>query len=224
MNDPAPNSVDELRISESTDLRWQCDPSMFDFETTSEIDPSVGVLGQPTAKEALEFGIQCMSRGQNIYVRGPRGTGRIRMVRHLLDTLKPQTNKLKDCCYVHNFNRPDRPRLITLKAGQAPEFRLAMQGLGEYVNEGLSEALDGEPYLSQRQAIQDRVQNELRGLSKPLEKTLADAGMTLVTPNQGTMMQAAIFPLFEGEPVPHCLLYTSPSPRDKRQSRMPSSA
>ena len=24
--------------------------------------------------------------------------------------------------------------------------------------------------------------------------------------------------------VPHCLLYTSPSPRDKRQSRMPSSA
>ena len=25
-------------------------------------------------------------------------------------------------------------------------------------------------------------------------------------------------------PVTHCLLYTSPSPRDKRQSRMPSSA
>ena len=28
---------------------------------------------------------------------------------------------------------------------------------------------------------------------------------------------------FEDE-SPHCLLYTSPSPRDKRQSRMPSSA
>ena len=27
-----------------------------------------------------------------------------------------------------------------------------------------------------------------------------------------------------GEQVNHCLLYTSPSPRDKRQSRMPSSA
>ena len=26
------------------------------------------------------------------------------------------------------------------------------------------------------------------------------------------------------DPLPHCLLYTSPSPRDKRQSRMPSSA
>ena len=26
------------------------------------------------------------------------------------------------------------------------------------------------------------------------------------------------------QPYPYCLLYTSPSPRDKRQSRMPSSA
>ena len=30
--------------------------------------------------------------------------------------------------------------------------------------------------------------------------------------------------VFEGERVYSCLLYTSPSPRDKRQSRMPSSA
>jgi len=199
MNDPA----SDLRISESTDLRWQCDPAMFDFETTADIDPSAGVLGQPTAKEALEFGIQCMSPGQNIFVRGPRGTGRIRMVRHLLETLKPQTEKLRDRCYVHNFDRPDRPRLITLKAGQAPDFRTAMQALGEYVNEGLSEALDGEPYLSQRQTIQERVQNQMRGLSKPLEKALSESGMALVTPNQGTMLQAAIFPIFEGEPVPH---------------------
>ena len=29
---------------------------------------------------------------------------------------------------------------------------------------------------------------------------------------------------FPGQPVMPCLLYTSPSPRDKRQSRMPSSA
>ena len=196
-------TIDDLRVSESTDLRWKCDPALFDFETTADIDPSVGVLGQPTAKEALEFGIQCMSPGQNIFVRGPRGTGRIRMVRHLLDTLKPQTDRLNDYCYVHNFDRPDRPRLITLKAGQANSFKSAMLSLGEYVNEGLSKALDGEPFLSQRQAIQDRVQSETRALSKPLETALAESGMTLVTPNQGNMSQAAIFPIFEGQPVPH---------------------
>ena len=31
-------------------------------------------------------------------------------------------------------------------------------------------------------------------------------------------------PLFEDKLILSCLLYTSPSPRDKRQSRMPSSA
>ena len=31
-------------------------------------------------------------------------------------------------------------------------------------------------------------------------------------------------PRWSGQPLPDCLLYTSPSPRDKRQSRMPSSA
>ena len=195
--------ISDLRISESSELRWQCDPEAFGFETTAEIDASAGVLGQPTAQEALTFGVECMSPGQNIYVRGPRGTGRIRMVRHLLQTLKPQTDRLKDRCYVHNFKRPDRPRLITLDAGQAPAFQTAMQDLGEYINEGLHEALDGEPYLSQRQTIQERVQNELRGFSKPLEDSLAEAGMTLVTPNQGAITQAAILPVFEGQPVPH---------------------
>jgi predicted ATP-dependent protease len=198
-NDP----LVRLRISDSQDLRWKCDVTKLSFETTAQIDPSDGVLGQPTAREALTFGIQCMSPGQNIYVRGPRGTGKIRMVRHLLETLRPQTNRLRDYCYVHNFDRPDRPRLITLNAGQAPQFRNAMESLGEFVNEGLPESLDGEPYLSQRQAIQDAAQTEMRNLSKPLEQSLAEASMTLVTPNQGTMMQAAIFPVFEGQAVPH---------------------
>ena len=34
----------------------------------------------------------------------------------------------------------------------------------------------------------------------------------------------ADFARSEIEPIASCLLYTSPSPRDKRQSRMPSSA
>ena len=35
---------------------------------------------------------------------------------------------------------------------------------------------------------------------------------------------AGLIPLTEGSLTIDCLLYTSPSPRDKRQSRMPSSA
>ena len=41
--------------------------------------------------------------------------------------------------------------------------------------------------------------------------------------NQGQMVTSSGFPIQPAIIIP-CLLYTSPSPRDKRQSRMPSSA
>ena len=62
-------------------LRWKCNLDIIPFETTAEVDPAHGVVGQPTALEALKFGLQCLARGQNVYVRGARGTGRMRMVR-----------------------------------------------------------------------------------------------------------------------------------------------
>lgn len=194
--------ADELKIKEATELRWKCDCSSLGFETTADLDPAQGVLGQSTAQEALEFGIGCFSPGQNVYVRGQRGTGRIRMVRHLIETLAPQAIKLHDYCYVFNFDRPDRPRLIRLSAGTAPKFREQMLALGEYVNEGLGKALDAEPWLSRRQAIQARVQQTVRDLTRPLEDKLQAAQMALVTPNNGSFSQSMIFPVVEGQPVP----------------------
>ena len=191
-----------LRIGSAQELRWKCDPAMFDFQTTADIDPAEGVLGQTTAQEALEFGIRCLSPGQNVFVRGQRGTGRIRMVRHLVKTLAPPTTDLKDYCYVFNFERQDRPKLITLPPGTAPKFRDLMMDLGEYVNDGLGKALDSEPQLSQRQAIQQRVQQAIRDLSRPLEDRLQESGMALVTPNQGNLSQGTIFPVVDGQPVP----------------------
>ena len=191
-----------LRVDKSEDLRWECDTTLLDFQTTADLDPAGGVLGQTTAQEALEFGIRCLSPGQNVFVRGQRGTGRSRMVRHLIDTLAPKTQGLMDYCYVYNFDRHDRPRLIRLAPGTAPKFRELMQELGEYVNEGLGKALDAEPWLSQRQAIQQRVQQTIRELTRPLEEKLQKSQMALVTPNQGSLAQGMIFPVVDGQPVP----------------------
>ena len=42
--------------------------------------------------------------------------------------------------------------------------------------------------------------------------------------NPGKTGQVLLFPFYNADNGNSCLLYTSPSPRDKRQSRMPSSA
>ena len=181
-------------------LRWRCDPKALGFTSTVDLSPSATIVGQDTARDALEFGILCQAPGQNVYVRGPSGTGRMTMVRQLLTTLKPDT-QLQDRCYVHHFAKPDRPRLLSVPAGQARELRRQVQELSHYIGEELPKALDAEPLLAQRTAIQERIQRQVREITEPLEADLRKAGMALVNLQSGSIAQTAIFPLVNGEPV-----------------------
>ncbi|WP_168211067.1 Lon protease family protein [Mariniblastus fucicola] len=182
------------------DLRWSCCSGDVGFETTAELVGSRDVEGQQTAREAIEFGITCLAPGQNIYVRGARGTGRIRMVRHLLSELAPTSESKRDFCYVHNFSRPEHPRLIELPPGDGPKFRKQMIELAEFAESDLVKSLEGEPWSSQRHEIQESVQQEIKAKMKPLEDALQGDGLALVQ-GQGPG-QAGIFPVIEGQPVP----------------------
>ncbi|MFM7115150.1 MAG: Lon-like protease helical domain-containing protein, partial [Planctomycetota bacterium] len=190
-------TTDRLRL-DSAQLRWQCDPGHFSFETTSEVENTDSLVGQETARDALLFGIECLAHGQNVYVRGPRGTGRITMVRQLLRQLQMKTRKKRDRCFVNNFLKPDRPRLITLPPGTANEFRKAMSEFSQFVGSDLRKLLDTEPLLSQREAAKERIQNAARLMSDPLESRLSAAGLALVAIPQGPTV---IFPVIDGEPV-----------------------
>ena len=182
-------------------LRWKCIDCL-KFESTVEIDPAPGIMGQPTAYEALKFGIECLAPGQNVYVRGARGTGRNTMVHQMFRDLQPQSEENRDFCYVHNFSRPDHPRLVTLPPGKAHEFRKQMQSVAEFFEEGLIKSLDGEPYRGERQAVQDRVQEEIKQATEPLEKEIESNGMAVVQVQQGPAAQTLIMPVVDGNPVP----------------------
>ena len=192
------SSVPKSRL-DCAQLRWQCDPNLFSFETTAELEITDSLVGQETARDALLFGIECLAHGQNVYVRGPRGTGRITMVRQLLRQLQMKTKKKRDRCFVNNFLKPDRPRLITLPPGTANEFRKAMYEFADFVGKDLRKLLDTEPLLSQREAAKERIHTSARRLSDPLEARLANAGLALVSIPQGPTV---IFPLVDGEPIP----------------------
>ena len=184
------------------EVRWACDPDTLPFETTDEVEPALNVVGQSTAYEALMFGIQCDAPGQNVYVRGSRGTGRSRMVSELLQQLKPTTEKKRDYCYVHNFDRPQSPRLITLQPGQAPIFRKVVMELADFIQVGLRKALDSEPNVSQLTELRETVQADVKKISEPLENELAASQLALVPIQNGPMTQTVIMPTLQGEPVP----------------------
>ncbi len=183
-------------------LHWDCPIDNLPFETTQEIDPSTAVVGQETARDALLFGLQCLAPGQNIYVRGPRGAGRMRMVRQLLQELNLRTDKKRDRCYVHNFQQPDHPRLISLGPGQAEKFKKQMGRFAEFVRNDLNKALKQDPYNAERNVLKSEIESAVQKISEPLEKDLAQAGMALVSMQQGPVNQTHIFPVIDGQPVP----------------------
>ncbi|MEM8883863.1 MAG: ATP-binding protein [Planctomycetota bacterium] len=183
-------------------LRWHCDPDSLPFETTEEVEPLPGVVGQGSAVEALQFGIECSAPGQNIFVRGLGGTGRMRLVRRMLEELKPACDVKLDRCYVHNFKEPNCPRLISLPAGRARAFRRRMHDFAEFLRDGLPEALNSESIKQRREAIEKMGNDRIKTITDPFETSLKEANLALVTMQMGPVAQTAIFPMVENQPLP----------------------
>ena len=183
-------------------LRWHVDEDKLTFKSTEEVNPAKGIIGQPVAMEAMRFGVESDAPGQNIYVRGSSGTGRTSLVVALLAELKPQARRRLDRCYVHNFQQPDRPRLITLPAGQGPVLRRQVKELAEFIENRLLETLDSEPTKSRRDAIGESTQEEIQGITTPLEEELKANELALVRLHAGPVARTVIFPLIDGRPIP----------------------
>lgn len=191
---PSPLDADQLR--------WICDPDTLRFTTTESLPHDADIIGQPLAREALEFALDCHAKGQNVYVRGISGTGRLTMVRQLLARLAPQNRRPLDHCYVQNFSQPDRPRLLSLPLGQGATLDRQLQQLAEYVTRKLGDAMNQPLLQAARTAIHAEAEKQIKALSDPFEETLEADGLTLVQMQTPQGMQSAIVPRIDGQPVP----------------------
>lgn len=79
-------AVDKYKVPASM-LAPTLDPEQLVFKDTSELTPLSETIGQERAVGALEFGLQMMSPGFNIYVSGPGGTGKGTLVRQMVKRL-----------------------------------------------------------------------------------------------------------------------------------------
>lgn len=182
-------------------LRWRCDPQALPFDSTESVEPLPGVIGQPLALEALQFGVETDAPGQNVYVRGITGSGRMRMVQRLLAELDPRQGPTLDRCYVANFSQPDRPRLVSLAPGRANAFRRRVRDLADFIADDLNDGLNSETLQASRQALQEQAQAKIREIMAPFEQELAEQDLALVQIKAGQLPQPAIFPIIEGKPV-----------------------
>ena len=199
-SESAPDSASAIHLR-ADELRWHCDPDGLGFETTEDVEPISNVVGQETAMTALQFGLQVNAPGQNVFVRGLEGSGRLTLLRRMLEETRLACPISPDRCAVRNFEEPDRPRLIELPRGTARRFGLAVEDLVRFMVEDLGPALAGEALRGRREAMNSAFESTMQGLVGPFEERLESIGLALATITAGSAQHPAIVPRIEGEPV-----------------------
>ncbi len=130
------------------------DLNLLHFETTDELDSLVEPLGQERAMEALNFGLDMPHEGYNIYVTGSTGLGKHTLIDRLLRDRSRDYPPADDWCYVNNFDHPQQPVALQLRAGDGRRLRQNVQQLVEYLVQAIPETLQSDELQARIQALQ----------------------------------------------------------------------
>lgn len=183
-------------------LRWRCDPAQLGFETTADVEPIEGVVGQEAAVEALAFGLEIDAPGQNVFVRGLVGSGRLTLVKNHLAGMANGRKQAPDYVFVHNFDAPDRPRLLTFARGRGRAFCDAIDKLITFIEKDLITHVNDEALAERHAELSAQAEQELGQVSDPLEAKLKEAGLSLTfETNADGSHSPALLPRLGGEEV-----------------------
>jgi lon-related putative ATP-dependent protease len=185
------------RPLEPEQLRWFCDPAQLSFETTEELQPLDGTIGQDRAVRALTFGLEIRSTGFNLFVAGPRGTGRSSTVDAYVRRLAASRPAPGDWCYVHNFKDASCPTALKLPCGRAAALAQDMRMLIDAVRRDLRRVFESREYRQQQQETHRTVVETRDRLIRELGERAQQHGLALSMTPAGPM----IVPLSGGRPM-----------------------
>ncbi len=196
---PRPRRFRELSAPE---LRWVCRPGDYDLSSEQRDQTLIGIIGQERAIRALKLGIELWGPGYNVFVCGLAGTGRTTMVQTILDRIKRTCPLPSDRCYVHNFSRPDEPRLLTLPRGYAETLRVEMNRLVKVVQNEVPGLLESETHSKKREKIVTRYEGEGDRIIERFERKAEKEGFALKRVREGTVSRPELFPIISGQALP----------------------
>jgi lon-related putative ATP-dependent protease len=183
-------------------LRWHCDPANIPFETTAQIEPAAGDMGQERALRALRMGVELTASGYNLFVCGLSGTSRGGMIVRMIEEMHPQTEPAPDRCYVNNFKNSDRPRLLTLPRGMANAFKKEVESGIDFLRRRIPQVFEGEPFQRQKTRIVERFTVREKELMDDFTRRIAREQFALGRMQVGAVALPEIFPVLEGQMVP----------------------
>ncbi|PKO59031.1 MAG: ATP-dependent protease, partial [Betaproteobacteria bacterium HGW-Betaproteobacteria-19] len=179
----------------ATRLRASCNPEQFSFDTTATLDDHPGDLGQDRAMEALRFGLAIGHADYHVFVLGESGSGKHATTFKLLRERADSEPVPPDLCYLHNFDEPLHPRLLTLPAGRGAALRADMQTFIRELGPAIEAALGSDPHTERIEALQGAHKTREDSALRELGQQCAEQGISLLQTPDGFVFS----PSREGE-------------------------
>ncbi len=174
------------------DLKMTCNTSIFDFETTEELEPIQSGIGQDRGIKALEFGLQVNVKGYNLYLEGPSGVGKTMYTKNYLDKIASKQRPPHDWCYIYNFDNPNEPIAVDLPAGQGKEFKEAMEGFIKEIKKDIKKTFNNDDFEKEKALIKQEFEAKRSALLEQLNKEASKYDFQVKTAQNGIYMMPVV--------------------------------
>ena len=167
---PSPSALKRLSPDQ---LRWRTDPGEFSFETTEELPAPLFTFGQPRAEEALKLCLQMKNAG-HIFVCGPPGTARKKLIQAVLAGREKPNTSLRDILSAYLPVDPPRSYLLCLPAGSGRPFQEEVDRCIERCQETVCNLLLQPVFQSETPPDMDAVSRCIREAEARVDEILGD--------------------------------------------------
>ena len=179
------------------ELKTVCNPAVFKFQTTEELESIQTGIGQDRGIKALEFGINITMKGYNIYLEGPSGVGKTMYTKNYLDKIAKKKKVPSDWCYVYNFDRPNEPVAIPFPAGQGKVFAQAMNSFIKDMRSDLKTTFNNDDFEKEKNLIKQEYEGKKNTLLEELNKQALAQGFSVKNAQNGIYMM----PVMNGKTI-----------------------
>jgi len=178
-------------------LRLECPPDQVGCETSAELGPVDGIIGQDRALKALKFGVEMKGKGFNVYVAGPPITGKRPAARSFLENIAKTRPVPPDWVYVNNFQNPYEPKTLKLPPCRAKVFQKDLKNLVDQAKRAVPAALQNEEFVSRGNSITKKAVAERNKILSDLNKQAEVHGYSV----RMTQLGITIIPVVDGKTV-----------------------
>ena len=174
------------------ELKMTCNPNVFNFETTGDLDTIEEGIGQERGIKALEFGLQVDVKGYNLYLEGPSGVGKTLYTKNYLNKIASKKKVPSDWCYIYNFDNPNEPIAVELPSGQGKEFKEAMEGFIKEIRKDIRNTFNNDDFEKEKALIKQEFEQKRTALLEKLNQDASKHNFQVKTAQNGIYMMPIV--------------------------------